>query len=83
VRLSIRISTSDPPAGSAAATPKPVWNVEVPPAMNFDAQWQEAPDIDPFKNSYRWGWEQFFRHVADGEPLRSTPSRSRGSSRFA
>ena len=38
---------------SLAATPKPVWNVEVPQAMNFDAQWQEVPDNEPFKNSYR------------------------------
>src|SRR6185503_7819089 len=56
---------------SLAATPKPAWNVEVPQAMNFDAQWQEIPDNEPFKNSYRWGWEQFLRHVADGAPLRS------------
>jgi len=57
---------------SLAATPKPVWNVEAPQAMDFDAQWQEVPDNEPFKNSYRHGWEQFLRHVADGEPLRST-----------
>ena len=56
---------------SLAATPKPVWNVEVPQAMNFDAQWQEVPDNEPFKNSYRWGWEQFLRHVAQGDPLAS------------
>ena len=40
---------------SLAATPKPAWNVEVPQAMNFDAQWQEVPDVEPFKNSYRSG----------------------------
>ena len=57
---------------SLAATPKPVFNVEVPQAMNFDAQWQEVPDNEPFRNSYRQGWEQYLRHVADGEPLRST-----------
>ena len=56
---------------SLAATPKPVWNVEVPQAMNFDAQWQEVPDNEPFKNSYRWGWEQFLRHVAQDDPLAS------------
>jgi predicted dehydrogenase len=56
---------------SLAATPKPVWNVEVPQAMNFDAQWQEIPDIEPFKNSYRWGWEQFLLHIAQDDPLRS------------
>src|SRR5947207_15211475 len=56
---------------SLAATPKPMWNVEVPQAMNFDEQWQEIPDVEPFKNSYRWGWEQFLRHVAQDDPLRS------------
>jgi predicted dehydrogenase len=55
-----------------AATPKPAWNVEVPQAMDFDAQWQEVPDIEPFKNSYRQGWEQFLRHVVEDAPLRST-----------
>ncbi|MEJ0079173.1 MAG: Gfo/Idh/MocA family oxidoreductase [Alphaproteobacteria bacterium] len=54
------------------ATPRPVWNVEVPQAMNFDAQWQEVPDNEPFKNSYRHGWEQFLRHVAQDDPLPST-----------
>ena len=57
---------------SLAATPKPAWNVEVPQAMNFDAQWQEVPDNEPLKNSYRAGWEQFLRHVAEDAPLRST-----------
>jgi len=56
---------------SLAATPKPAWNVEAPQAMDFDAQWQEVPDIEPFRNSYRQGWEQFLRHVAHGDPLRS------------
>jgi len=56
---------------SLAATPKPAWNVEVPQAMNFDEQWQEVPDVEPFQNSYRQGWEQFLRHVADGAPLTS------------
>ena len=27
---------------------------------------------EPFKNSYRSGWEQFLRHVADGDPLISS-----------
>jgi predicted dehydrogenase len=57
---------------SLAATPKAEWNVEVPQKMNFDAQWQEVPDIEPFKNSYRWGWEQFLRHVAQDDALRSS-----------
>lgn len=57
---------------SLAATPRPAWNVEVPQQMDFDTQWQEVPEHEPFKNSYRHGWEQFLRHVAEGAPLRST-----------
>ena len=57
---------------SLAATPKPSWDVNVPQAMNFDEQWQEVPDVEPFKNSYRHGWEQFLRHIAEDAPLRST-----------
>jgi predicted dehydrogenase len=57
---------------SLAATPRPTWNVEVPQAMNFDEQWQEVPEDEPFKNSYRHGWEQFLRHVAQNDPLSSS-----------
>ncbi|MBV8835680.1 MAG: Gfo/Idh/MocA family oxidoreductase [Alphaproteobacteria bacterium] len=57
---------------SLAATPRPAWNVEVPQQMDFDTQWQEVPEHEPFKNSYRHGWEQYLRHVAEGAPLRST-----------
>ena len=57
---------------SLAATPKPTWDVNVPQATNFHAQWQEVPDVEPFKNSYRHGWEQYLRHVAEDAPLRST-----------
>jgi predicted dehydrogenase len=56
---------------SLAATPKPAWNVEVAQAMDFDTQWQEVPDVEPFRNSYRQGWEQFLRHVAQDDKLRS------------
>jgi predicted dehydrogenase len=57
---------------SLAETPRPVWDASAPQAMDFDAQWQEVPDVEPFKNSYRHGWEQFLRHVAQGDALRST-----------
>ena len=56
---------------SLAATPKPIWNAEAPQTMNFDEQWQEIPDTEPFKNSYRSGWEQFLRHIAQDDALRS------------
>jgi predicted dehydrogenase len=29
------------------------------------------PDLDPFQNSYRAGWELFLRHVAEDGPFPS------------
>ncbi|MGH7114748.1 MAG: Gfo/Idh/MocA family protein, partial [Stellaceae bacterium] len=54
-----------------AATPKPFFDAEHPQAMVFDEQWQEMPDIEPFRGSYRAGWELFLRHVAEDGPFPS------------
>jgi predicted dehydrogenase len=51
------------------ATPRPFFSPEQPQAMVFDEQWQEMPDIEPFENGYRAGWELFLRHVAEGAPF--------------
>lgn len=51
---------------SLATTPKPQWNIEAERKEDFDDQWQEVPDVDAYKNSYRAGWELFLRHVAEG-----------------
>jgi predicted dehydrogenase len=51
------------------ATPKPFFSPEQPQAMVFDEQWQEMPDIEPFENGYRAGWELFLRHVTEDAPF--------------
>jgi predicted dehydrogenase len=53
----------------AVATPKPFFSPEVPQPMNFDEHWQEMPEILPFENGYRAGWELFLRHVAEETPF--------------
>jgi len=53
----------------AGATPKPLFSPEQPQAMVFDEQWQEMPEIEPFENGYRAGWELFLRHVAENAPF--------------
>jgi predicted dehydrogenase len=53
------------------ATPRPFFDPENPRAGNFDGDWQEMPTLDPFKNSYREGWELFLRHVAEDGPFPS------------
>ena len=54
-----------------ATTPKPFFDPERPQPMNLDEQWQEMPDVEPLRNGYRAGWEQFLRHVAEDAPLPS------------
>jgi predicted dehydrogenase len=48
-----------------ANTPKPVWSTEAPSGVDFNTHWLEVPEVEPFKNSYRCGWELFLRHVAE------------------
>nr|WP_296066684.1 Gfo/Idh/MocA family oxidoreductase [uncultured Actinoplanes sp.] len=51
-----------------AATPKPVWDPDVPTAQRFREQWQEVPDNESFPNGFRAQWEQFLRYVARDTP---------------
>ena len=56
---------------SLATTPKPQWNIEAERRESLADQWQEVPDVDAYRNSYRAGWELFLRHVAEGSPFPS------------
>jgi predicted dehydrogenase len=49
-------------------TPKPVWNPDVPQAMNFFADWEEVPDNNPAQNGFKAQWEMFLKHVAEDAP---------------
>lgn len=53
----------------SVATPRPFFSPEQPQPMNFDEQWQELPDLEPFENGYRAGWELFLRHVVEDAPF--------------
>ncbi|MFD9562289.1 Gfo/Idh/MocA family protein [Streptomyces sp. NPDC059994] len=57
-----------------AATPKPVWNPDLPATESFRGQWQEVPDnTGPgtgFDNGFKAQWELFLRHVALNTPYR-------------
>jgi predicted dehydrogenase len=53
---------------SRIATPKPVWNPDVPQPIDFFAGWQEVPDSEPYPNGFRAQWELFLRHVAGELP---------------
>jgi predicted dehydrogenase len=51
------------------ATPRAIWNPDIPATEDFRAQWLEVPDNEDFGNAFKVQWEKFLRHVADGEPF--------------
>jgi predicted dehydrogenase len=51
-----------------AATPKPVWNPDLPATEDFRSQWQEVPDNEEFDNGFKAQWELFLRHVVEDAP---------------
>jgi len=53
-----------------AATPRPVWNPDVPSAIDYFDTWQKVPEQMPFENAFKRQWELFLRHVVKGEPFR-------------
>ena len=53
-----------------AATPKPVWNPDVPQTIDFYNTWQKMPANRVFDNAFKAQWELFLRHVVDGGPFR-------------
>jgi predicted dehydrogenase len=51
-----------------AATPRPVWNPDLPVTESFRDQWQQVPDNAEFDNGFKAQWEMFLRHVAEDAP---------------
>ncbi|MEV6024278.1 Gfo/Idh/MocA family oxidoreductase [Streptomyces sp. NPDC052036] len=51
-----------------SATPKPVWNPDLPTGEAFRGQWQEVPDNAEFGNGFKAQWELFLRHVYADAP---------------
>lgn len=55
---------------SAANTPKPVWNPDIPQPVNLFDGWELVPDNIPYDNAFKIQWEEFLLHVAVGGPFR-------------
>ena len=51
------------------ATPKPVWNPDLPNAESFRDHWQVVPDNEEYDNGFKVQWEAFLRHVVEGTPF--------------
>ena len=52
----------------AAATPRAVWNPDLPDPIDHRAGWLPVPAEEP-DNAFKVQWERFLRHVALGEPF--------------
>lgn len=53
-----------------SATPKPVWNPDLPATEPFRDRWQEVPDNAEFDNGFKAQWEEFVRDVVAGRQHR-------------
>lgn len=53
-----------------SATPKPVWNPDIPPAEKFRDQWLEIPANADLDNGFKAQWEEFLRDVVAGREHR-------------
>jgi predicted dehydrogenase len=52
-----------------AATPKPVWNPDLPQTIDFYDTWADVPENRVYDNAFKVEWELFLRHVVDGGPF--------------
>ena len=56
----------------AGATPRPIWNPDIPQPIDFFSGWQEMPDARDYDNAFKIQWELFLRHVAGDAPFKWT-----------
>lgn len=57
---------------SRVNTPKPVWNPDIPPTVDYWENWDEVPDTQDFDNAFKEEWELFIRHLEEDAPFRWT-----------
>jgi predicted dehydrogenase len=51
------------------ATPRSIWNPDIPDPNDYRARWLELPDQTDYDNGFKVQWEMFLRHVACDEPF--------------
>ncbi|MGA2478688.1 MAG: Gfo/Idh/MocA family oxidoreductase [Spirochaetia bacterium] len=52
------------------ATPRPIWNPDVPSTIDFYGSWQKMPEQRVYDNAFKVQWELFLRHVVLDTPFR-------------
>jgi predicted dehydrogenase len=51
------------------ATPRPVWNPDIPNPIDFRDGWVAMPNQQDYDNAFKVQWELFLRHVVKDEPF--------------
>ena len=49
------------------ATPRAIWNPDVPNPIDFRESWRQAPGEAEYDNGFKLQWELFLRHVVNGD----------------
>jgi predicted dehydrogenase len=52
-----------------AFTPKPVWNPDIEPAIDYDAHWEKMPNNAVYDNAFKAQWELFLKAVVEESPF--------------
>ena len=53
-----------------ANTPAPVWNPDIPRAIDYFDNWSPVPDYQVHDNAFKAQWELFLRHLVLDAPFR-------------
>jgi predicted dehydrogenase len=51
------------------ATPKPVWNPDIPQPIRFIDGWQKLPEQEDIDNAFKVQWELFLKHIVCDTPF--------------
>jgi predicted dehydrogenase len=51
------------------ATPRAIWNPDLPSPIDYAAAWQKVESEEHFENAFKVQWEMFLRHVLDDAPF--------------
>ncbi len=51
------------------ATPRPVWDPDVPSPLNYWEGWQKVLEHEAYENAFKRQWELFLRHVVSDQPF--------------
>ena len=54
---------------SRVNTPTPVWNPDIPSAIDYGDGWEEVPDTVAYDNAFKAQWELFIRHLYGEGPF--------------